>query len=116
MRSVNAYLADTDRQLKAARKERIFDMWLSCATQQEIADAVGIDQKTASREVEDIGNLEALPKSLKLSALYQDDFEPELYDVWTFAKKTNAVAHFGNTEQRIARTPARVGRTCLMVW
>jgi DNA modification methylase len=45
--------------------------------------------------------LETFPKSIKLSALYQDEFEPQLYDIWNFAKKTNEVEHFGNTEVRI---------------
>lgn len=52
-------------------------MWLACYTQQEIADAVGVDKATASRELEDCCNLEALPKSNKLAALHEDAAEPE---------------------------------------
>ena len=45
--------------------------------------------------------LENFPKVVKLSALYQDDFEIPIYNIWTFNKKTNDVSHPGNSEQTI---------------
>jgi hypothetical protein len=60
-------------------------MWLACATQEEIAAAVGVDQKTASNQIALLGNLEDLPNLLKVTVLHQDaDFAPPLYNVWTF--------------------------------
>lgn len=45
---------------------------------------------------------EGVPKNLKVQSLFNDtDFTPPLYNIWTFAKKSNAVSHFGNSEQRI---------------
>jgi len=48
----------------------------------------------------DLGNFSKSEQSL---ANFNDsDFTPPLYNLWTFAKKTNNVSHFGNSEQRIA--------------
>lgn len=101
-RSINDYLSDTDKRLLEARKQRIFDMWLACKTQEEIAEVTKLDQATISREAEVICKTEALPKSIKVAAEFSDEgFTPPLFNVWTFAKKTNEVSHFGNSEQRI---------------
>ncbi len=48
-------------------------MLLACYTQQEIADELGVkDKSTISRFVEESCNLESFPKSNKLLALYQE--------------------------------------------
>jgi hypothetical protein len=36
-----------------------------------------------------------------LAKFAETDFAPPLYNVWTFAKKSNGVGHFGNSEQQI---------------
>lgn len=41
-RTVRDWLGRIDKDTKAARKQRIFDLWLAGHTQQEIADAVGV--------------------------------------------------------------------------
>jgi predicted transcriptional regulator len=101
-RMVNVYLQDEDRKLREERKQKIFDMWLACATLEEIAEATGVVFKTVDNEVKEFVKLEELPKIQKLSASFQDsDFTPPIYNVWSFGKKTNDVEHFGNSEQRI---------------
>lgn len=101
-RSVTSYLSDTDQRLREERKQRIFDMWLACATTEEIAEAVQLTRQSADNYVAEMQNLEGLPKFAKVAALYQDqDFTPPLYNIWSFAKKSNSVSHFGNSEQRI---------------
>lgn len=100
-RSVSSYLNDIDKQLREERKEKIAAMWLACRTLDEIAEAVGVHKDTVSEETESCRKSESLPKSDKLRAEFSDDFEPPIYNVWTFAKKTNEVSHFGNSEQRI---------------
>lgn len=100
VRSVNTYLTDVDRQLREERKQKIIDLWLSCFTVDEIADLTGVSVQPVKDAVSDFS--EDLPKNLKVLSNFQDeDFAPPLYNVWTFAKKTNRVGHFGNTEQRI---------------
>lgn len=100
LRMVTSYLTDIDRQMQEERKEKIFAMWLACHTQEEIAAAVGLDKATANRIIEVCCKTEELPKSNKLAVSYAD-FEPPIYNVWTFNKKSNEVGHFGNSEQRI---------------
>lgn len=101
-RSINGYLSDTDKDMREERKRRIFDMWLSSATLDEIADETGFSKASLSQELEVCSLLERLPKANKVAAEFADEgFTPPLFNVWTFAKKTNAVSHFGNSEQRI---------------
>ena len=102
LRTVTSYLTDVDRQLREERKQAIFDLWLSCHTQEEIAAAVGVSQPNVAAEIETFINFGSSSNSDKSLALYQDaDWKPPLYNVWTFAKKSNEVSHFGNSEQRI---------------
>jgi len=102
-RSVRAYLKNIKDNLAEEQNKTIFDMWMACYTQEEIADKVkGITQDIVSDRMKVLRNLEALPKSVKLSALYQDaDWSVPTTNVWNYAKKTNEVSHFGNSEQRI---------------
>lgn len=99
-RTVNNYLSRTDKELREQRKQQIFDMWLACYSQDEIASAVDVSQKTVDNS---LVNFENMPKLLKNLALFQDtDFTPPIYNVWTFEKeKSNKSNHFGNSEQRI---------------
>ena len=56
---------------------------ITCATQEEIAGAVGIDQKTASNQIALLGILEELPNLLKVTAMHQDaDFAPTTAHRW----------------------------------
>ena len=95
-------LSATFQDAREQRKKTIFNLWLACNTQQEIADKVEIKQGgDLSQILSNLEILENLPKPLKLSATFQGDYENKLYSQWVFKMKTNEVAHFGNTEQRI---------------
>ncbi len=55
-------------------------MWLACYTQEEIAEAVGVDQDTVSAETGLLRNPASLPKSVQLLATYADaDWTPPLW-------------------------------------
>jgi DNA modification methylase len=101
LRMVNSYLTDIDKQIREARKKKIFEMWLACHTQAEIAAAVELSQKEISKKEEELYLLETLPKGIKLTATYQDEFEPPLYNVWAFGKSSNELKHPGQSEKRI---------------
>lgn len=102
LRSVNGYLSDVDKMLREKRKQKIFDMWMACYTQEEIAKACGISRTEAESEIHDMTDLEKLPKVSKVASSHSDaEFETPIYNVWTFKSKTNDVSHFGNSEQRI---------------
>ena len=77
-------------------------MYLAGYTMQEIADTVNVEKMSVSREIESCNNFTGLEKSYKNLANFQDsEFEAPIYNVWTFAKKTNNVSHPGNSEVRI---------------
>jgi len=96
------YSGNVQLRRKEERKKTIFDMWLACHTQQEIAKAVGVSKMEISREIEDCNKLADFPKSYKLSASYNDTaLEPKIYDIWSFHKNTSATKQFGNTAVEI---------------
>ncbi len=84
------------------QNETIFEMWLSCHTQEEINTTTNVPLGTLKDKI--AGEwLEKFrgTKATKHANYEEDDFTPPLYNVWNFAKKTNEVQHFGNSEQRI---------------
>ena len=107
-RSIQRYLSDIDKTTKENRDKRIFDMWLACHTQEEIAETVGCDQSIVSDLIKTFMENGHLSEIHKTFAFFQTDLDTKkeeftrpVYNVWTFAKKTNEVSHFGNSEQRI---------------
>ncbi len=74
-------------------------LYLAGYTMQEIADAVGVHKDSVSETCRKFAELEKSDKNL---ANFQDsEFETPIYNVWTFAKKTNNISHPGNSEVRI---------------
>jgi predicted DNA-binding protein YlxM (UPF0122 family) len=96
-RSVNNYLGDVEKDLREKRKEKIREMYLACYSNEEIGEEVGLSDEAVRKEVSQ--HLETFPNVVKVAAQFQDeDFQTPIYNIWTFAKKTNEVSHFGNTE------------------
>jgi hypothetical protein len=81
-RAVREWLSRIDKDTKAARDQRIFDLWLACWTQEEIAEKEGCDQKTATNAIS--GETADLPDFLKSHpvASHLTDFEPPIYNIW----------------------------------
>jgi len=101
-RSISGYLSDIEKQLREERKQKIFDMWLACHTMDDIAGTTGIAKSSASEEITTLFDFGSLSKSEQsLANFAESEFVPQLYNIWTFAKKSNNVGHFGNSEQRI---------------
>jgi len=99
-RTVRDWLSRIDKDSKEARNRRIFDMWLACHTQQEIAEAVGVERSTLANDVVQFGKLANLDKSAQSLATHATDFEPPLYNIWKQQEKTKGANHFGNSEVR----------------
>lgn len=96
------WLQDTDRAERERRDQRIRDMWLACYTQEEIAEAVELDQRSIGRKIQELGNFPNLEKRLKVRALHEeDDWKPPFSDIWSFTSNSNTTTHFGNTDGRI---------------
>lgn len=93
--------------------ETIFEMYLACHTQQEIAAATGLSQPSVKEKIEVLSESFPGTNLIKLSRFEvstdrrgdpepdEHGWRPPLYNIWTFARKTNEVEHFGNSEQRI---------------
>ena len=80
-RTIRDWLSRIDKDAKEARNKRIFDLWLACWTQEEIAERENVDQKTVDNIVS--GIMEELPKFLKVLADHADpDFQVPLYNIW----------------------------------
>ena len=77
--------------------ERIkaFELWLSCYTQEEISDVVGIPRQTVTDYA---GSF--LKKVSAESTFTESGYTPPIYNVWKKQTKTNKVGHFGNTESQ----------------
>lgn len=96
-RAIRDWLGRIDKDSKEARNKRIFDLWLACYTQGEIAEMVGVTKETVSEVCQKMANL---PESDKLTASHLTDFDPPLYNIWKQQEKSNGTKHFGNTESR----------------
>lgn len=99
-RTVRNWLSRIDKDAEAERKRRIFDLWLSCHTQQEIADAVNLERSTVANMTAEFVQNGNLAEKDKASANHATDFDPPIYNVWKQQDKSNAVGHFGNSEAR----------------
>ena len=93
--TISAWLSRTIKEEKETKKKKAREMWLACATQEEIAEAVGVHVDTAS----DWSKGFSESPELGLSE-FPPGFEPPIYNVWKQQTKTNAVSHFGNSETR----------------
>lgn len=101
-RSVSNYLTDIDKRLREERKQKIFDMWMSCYSQEEIAATVELSRQAIDKEIKTYAISGSLSEGGESRDFSQDaDYAPPHFNIWTFGKKTNGVSHFGNSEQRI---------------
>lgn len=96
-RVVRDWLSRIDKDAKEARNQRIFDKWMACHTQQEIAEAVNTGKAT----INDIcSGMAELPKANKPTADHLTDFTPPIYNVWKQQTKSEGSSHFGNSDVR----------------
>jgi len=119
-RTMRTWLSRIDKDERDLRDRRIFDLWMACHTQEEIADRVGITQQAVAQVLQETAKLpslvklhnfassdvegvlkKALTKERVAAAEHATDFETPIYNVWKFKKKNNQVNHFGNTEVTI---------------
>jgi len=98
LRIVQSWLSRKDKDLKEERNRRIFDMWLSCYTEDEIAEAVGCSVQPVKDVVQERDKNADLQKNLILATYQDPDWKPPLYDVWKAKEKSNGTSHFGNSE------------------
>lgn len=99
-RTVRDWLSRIDKDSKEARDQRIFELWLACHTQHEIATETGIDQGDLSKLISSFMEIGKLAKNHKSDAEHATDFDPPIYNIWKQQTKTEGSSHFGNSEVR----------------
>jgi DNA methylase len=91
--SATKYVATARQDEKAALKERAWELWLDCRTQQQIADELGVVQKSVSNwlvEMERGSNLTKPPASR------------QHFDVWSFGSDADQdTKYFGKMPEQI---------------
>jgi hypothetical protein len=90
-RTIREWLSRIDKDAKEARDRKIFELWLACWTQEEIAESVGVHKDTADEICRKLANL---PKSDKAAGEHATDFEVPLYNIWKQQEQTAGVNHY----------------------
>jgi hypothetical protein len=98
VRAVTGWVSDLDQAEREERKAKILDLWQKCYTAEEIGEAVGLSGGKLFDEVSSVSEDVLKRREVQFS---EPEFQPPIYNVWAFGKKTNETGHFGNTEQRI---------------
>jgi hypothetical protein len=62
--------------------KRIFDLWLACHMQEEIAEQLDIPRTTIEGWLSEFDDFGHLSESVKATATHATDFDPPLYNVW----------------------------------
>lgn len=99
-RKVSGWLSRTVKEEKDRRKRRIFEMWLACHTQQEIAEKIECPQQTVADQIRGFTDSVLQNQSGKVAADHASEFNPPLYNIWKQQVKTPGSKHFGNSEIR----------------
>lgn len=101
-RKIGDWLSRTVKEEKDRRNQRVFDMWLACHTQEEIALAVNQPVGTVGRMLADEDFLHSVFQNQmkKVASEHATDFDSPIYNVWRQQEKTAGSAHFGNSETR----------------
>jgi len=94
-RTISGWLSRIDKDSKEARNKRIFDLWLACYTQEEIAEKEDCPRTTVETVLTE---MEMLQKSSKPYADHLIGFEVPFYNVWKYRGKSEGSAYPGNTE------------------
>lgn len=97
---VSGWLARVVKDNKEKRDRKIFDMWMACHTQEEIAEACGAERSTVTKISDDFVKTVFENQNHKAAASHATDFDPPFYNIWKQQEKTPGSKHFGNSEVR----------------
>jgi len=99
-RTIRDWLSRVDKDAKEARNKKIFELWLACHEQKEIADSVGETPARVNQILADMPKFDSLAKNDQAAADHATDFELPIYNVWKQQSKSEGSSHFGNSEVR----------------
>lgn len=80
-------LSRTVKEEKDRRDKTIFEMWMACYTQEEIAKTVGLNQTVVSDITKGFMETVLENQNHKAAASHAVDFEIPLYNVWKQQEK-----------------------------
>ena len=90
-----ATLPNWEKLTKQQQGREARSMVMACYTQQEIADAVGMERDSINKSFGDFGNIAEFGKTAQAAAEHATDFEPPIYNVWKQqSKKGSHQANF----------------------
>jgi hypothetical protein len=117
--TIRNWTAQIDQDNRDRRNAEIQSQWLAFETESKIAQSVGMTQQGIGKVVQQIKKFEIvvngedfdhlddekqrlaeIQQTNRAFAEHASDFSPPLYNIWSQAKKTNEVSHFGNSEAR----------------
>jgi hypothetical protein len=96
-RVVADWLSRIDKDAKEARNRRIFNLWLTCYTQEEIAEKENLPRSTVETVLTEIADLQKSSKSDRAAADHATEFDVPIYNVWKQQEKTTGSNHFGTS-------------------
>jgi ParB-like chromosome segregation protein Spo0J len=97
-RTVREWLSRIDKDTKEERNRRIFELWMACYTQEEIAQREDLTQQSVDLILQETATLPKLVKSNQAAAEHATDFKPPIYNIWKQQERSEQIDHFGNTE------------------
>jgi len=80
-RTVADWLSRIDKDAKEARNNRIFDLWMACHTQEEIAERENVAKGPVSEICSEFADLQKTNKSSKATSEHATDFNPPVYNI-----------------------------------
>ena len=95
-RTVRDWVSRIDKDAKEARNRRIFEMWMACATLEEIGKREDLTGQAVGLLLKEMADLPKLSKSDKAAAEHAVDFDPPIYNIWKQQEKTAGSSHFGS--------------------
>lgn len=99
-RTIREWLGRIDKDSKEARNQRIFEMWMACCTQEEIAEREDMTKQAIALICQETADLPKLDKSSRAAAEHATDFDLPIYNIWKQQEKSSGSSHFGNSEVR----------------
>ena len=83
-------VAECSQDSKDVRNKRIFELWMACYENTEIASVCGCDEKTVRTVIGESAELPKLRKDEQASAEHATDFEVPIYNIWKQQTKSTA--------------------------
>jgi 16S rRNA G966 N2-methylase RsmD len=96
-RSFSSWTKDRRDEKEKRNRQTIYDMYMACYTQEEIAKEVEVDVATINRRIAGFlqnGNFADLQN-------FRNFEHRKIYTIWNFDKANNQVKHFGNIPPEI---------------